>query len=145
MLRELREMLGRHELSIDDKGRLVLPAAHRPRYENGAVLFARRDHIAVFDPESWRAFKEALKSLLGRDGLSRSDFNALMMDATDLRPDSAGRIVIPSWMRDIVGLGRDVIVGGVDDYLAIYPSQHISETSPEKREQRHALVDEFGI
>ena len=56
----MARLINRFELTIDDKGRLVLPAAHRDRYEDGAVLSPKTDHIAIYEPVEWDRFIEQL-------------------------------------------------------------------------------------
>ena len=47
------------------------------------------------------------------------------MNAADPRPDTAGRILVPAWMRDQIGLDREVIVGGAHEYLGIYRADYV--------------------
>ena len=46
--REMATFYGTANYSIDDKGRLVLPAAYRDEFAVGAVLSAKGDHVACY-------------------------------------------------------------------------------------------------
>lgn len=141
----MRRMIGRSDHTIDDKGRMVLPSIHRERFEAGAVLLARGSHIAVFEPSEWDGFIERLEALSGESRLTRTELNLILMDAADLKPDSAGRILIPAWMREQVGLDRDVMLGGNREYLGIYPRNYLDNVDPKVRGDALARVDSVGI
>ena len=67
------------------------------------------------------------------------------MNAADSTPDCAGRILVPAWMRDQVGLDRDVMVGGAHEYLGIYPSDHVDTVDPEVARRAAATVNDLGL
>ncbi len=138
-------LINRYELSIDDKGRLVLPAPHRERYADGAVLASRGDHIAVYEPAVWDDFVALLTERRINRELTRTDFNLITMHAADLQPDSAGRIVIPAWMRQEIGLEDKALVAGVTDYLAIYPGMFLSSVGQPARRGAFEKIDEMGL
>jgi len=141
----MARLIGRHTVSLDDKGRLVLPAAHRERYSGGTVLFFRGDHIAVFEPTEWDAFVEQLRARRVAGQLSRERFNHLTMSAADPKPDSAGRVLVPAWMRDELGVDREAIVGGAHEYLAIYPKDYVESIPVETRREAYQQLDEMGL
>jgi MraZ protein len=141
----MARLINRYDQTIDDKGRLVLPAAHRERYEAGAVLANRGDHLAVYEPREWDHFVEQLRDARIAGNISRTQFNLVTMNAADPKPDSAGRILIPSWMREAVGLGKDVLVGGVHEYLAIYPNTHLDDIDPHEWESASQAIDALGL
>jgi MraZ protein len=141
----MARLINRFELTIDEKGRLVLPAAHRPRYEDGAVLSPKTDHIAVYEPVEWDRFIEQLKEHRVSGGIDREAFNWVTMNAADPRPDSAGRILVPAWMREQVGLDRDVMVGGAHEYLGIYRGDYVDTVDPEVARRAAATVNDLGL
>jgi MraZ protein len=141
----VRRLIGRVEQSIDPKGRLVLPSNHRERYVDAAILSLRGDHLAVYEPEAWDEFIAKLSARLEAGEVPRHVFNQIAGDAVDLRPDSAGRILIPQPMRTEIGLDREVIVQGAITYLGIYPKTAETSHDLETRSQARQLVDSIGI
>jgi MraZ protein len=140
-----RRLIGRTEQAIDPKGRLVLPSNHRERYLDGAILSLRGNHLAVYEPEAWDEFVDKLSARLESGEVPRQVFNQIAGDAVDLRPDSAGRILIPQSMRSEIGLDREVVVQGAITYLAIYPKGAETSKDVETRTQARELVDAIGI
>jgi len=138
-------LINRYDQSIDDKGRLVLPSSHRERFANGAVLANRGDHIAIYEPAAWDAFVEQLREKRAAGEMTRRQFNLVLMNAADPKVDSAGRVVIPGWMRAELDLGREVLVTGADDYLAIYPRDFVVSLDDEDRTAAFAKIDAMGL
>ena len=142
----MRRLIGTTEQSIDPKGRLVLPSNHRERYVDGAILSLREDHLAIYEPSAWDQFVEKLLARLEAGDVSRRAFNHIAGDAVDLRPDTAGRILIPQSMRTDLGLERDVKGKGVVTYLAVYPrNAEIEDAEGDVRHQARQIVDAIGI
>ncbi len=138
-------LIGRYELTIDDKGRLVLPAVHRARYAEGAVLANRGDHIAIYQPAAWDDVVGRLATRRNQGEISRREFNLFTMNAADVKADSAGRILVPTFLRDDVGLDRDVLVGGAYDYLGIYPIGYLTDSDPAERRATSDKIDVMGF
>jgi division/cell wall cluster transcriptional repressor MraZ len=141
----MARLISRFLLTIDEKGRLVLPAAHRGRYEEGAILSPKTDHIAIYEPSEWDRFVEQLKEHRLANEIAREDFNWITMNAADPRPDSAGRILIPGWMRDQMGLDREVMIGGAHEYLGIYKADYVTTIDPSVATRAAARVDQLGL
>ena len=141
----MRRLIGTTEQSIDPKGRLVLPSNHRERYGDGAILSLREDHLAIYEPAAWDVFIDKLLARLEQGEVTRRAFNVIAGDAVDLRPDTAGRILIPQSMRTELGLDREVEVKGAITYLAVYPRGATTERDLEDRRQARQIVDAIGI
>jgi division/cell wall cluster transcriptional repressor MraZ len=141
----MARLINRFDLTIDDKGRLVLPVAHRPRYEDGAVLSPKTDHIAIYEPAEWDRFIEQLKEHRVAGEITREDFNWVTMNAADPRPDGAGRILVPGWMREQVGLEREVLVAGAHEYLGIYRGDYVRTVDQAVARRAAATVNELGL
>ena len=106
---------GRSKHTLDDKGRLAIPARFK------AILKNRSDHCLVltnhynclwaFARDDWRAIEEkaAELSLFDRNvGAYRRYFISGAQEC----PLKQGRITIPQDLREIAGLKKDVVVVG---------------------------------
>jgi MraZ protein len=141
----VRRLIGRSDQAIDPKGRLVLPSVHRDRYVDGAVLSIRDGHLAIYEPAAWDEFMAELSERRKAGEVPRDVFNQIAGDAADVRADSAGRILLPQFMRSEVGLDREVVVQGAYEYLAIYPKSTADARDPETRRLAREQVDSIGI
>jgi MraZ protein len=59
-----RLFLGEFEHSIDDKGRLAIPARFRPALDDGLFITRGLDRcLVIWDGDSWRAMAERVRDL----------------------------------------------------------------------------------
>jgi MraZ protein len=117
---------GEYELSIDDKGRFLIPAEIRKRME------PERDGSAFFlvigpDRRPWLYTERFYESLLetqssdllpGRDLLARD--RRMFGTAAYLEPDKQGRVLIPDAARKRTAIDKEFTLVGVRDHLEIW-------------------------
>ncbi|MBN1179050.1 MAG: division/cell wall cluster transcriptional repressor MraZ [Anaerolineae bacterium] len=127
--------LGEFIHTIDDKGRLTIPAKFRTDLAMGLVVTRGMDRCLVMYPmDAWRKFTEQIANLPMTDRLARDFRRLVYAGATDTAPDKQGRINIPQTLRDSVDLNGQAIIVGCDTYLEIW--------SPEEWEKVQARVGE---
>ena len=109
---------GRHDHTIDAKGRLSIPRVFRGELVGGGesppMLVNQRDHLALFPAGEWAAFEQRLldSSALDPDAQRLRRFYASGSVPCPL--DSQGRILVPGFLRQHAGLDNNkVIVAGV--------------------------------
>lgn len=113
--------LGRHTHSIDDKGRLALPARFREELGDGVVVTRGFDAcLLVYPLAAWRPLAERVSALSIGDPDARVLRRMLFAHATDLQLDRQGRILVPADLRTWSGLEREAIVVGMHDYVEIW-------------------------
>ena len=116
------DLLGQHRYQLDAKGRVALPGKFREAFADGAFLTLGEDGCLFAFPRSeWDRRREELRAG-GRAGhASRARARMFFGNAERTDLDGQGRMVIPQKLRAQVGMGRDVVVLGVDDWLEIWP------------------------
>ncbi len=113
--------LGQYEHSIDDKGRLAIPARFRADLADGLYLTAGVDHcLHVLTPAAWQQLAAGIAALPWLNADARQVQRNLFAMATHLAPDRLGRIVIPPYLRTYAGLGSEVVVAGVFDRIEVW-------------------------
>lgn len=113
--------LGEHEHTLDQKGRLTLPAKYRDSFPEGLVLSRGMDGcVFAYAKADWSELASRLAALdtLGRDDrmMKRHFFSG----AAEVMPDRQGRIMIPTALASHAKLDRDVVIAGVFDHLEIW-------------------------
>jgi MraZ protein len=114
--------LGEHEHTIDDKGRLTLPAKLRAPFAGGIVLSRGLDKcVHAHTPERWRNLREErLAAIDPFSSAGRQMQRYVFSGASESTVDRQGRVPIPGPLAKYAGLGKDVVVAGVDDHLEIW-------------------------
>ena len=121
-------LVGRYEHTIDEKGRVSLPARFREELGESLVLAAGLDgQIEVLPPEVWRQKIERVRRLNILDEEARELDQRLHDDAQECQVDKSGRILIPSWLRQEHGIDTDVMIVGQTDHVQIWDVRRWTE------------------
>ena len=113
--------LGEHLHTIDDKGRLAVPARFRAELAAGLVVTKGIDRCLVVYPlDAWQALKERIAGLPMTDRNARDFRRLIFAEAADAVPDAQGRVLLPQPLRDYAGLDGQVVVAGCDTYVELW-------------------------
>ena len=116
-----RLFLGEFEHSIDDKGRLAIPARFRPALDDGLFITRGLDRcLVIWDGDSWRAMAERVRDLNPWQSDARRMQRHFFSGAVQAQPDKLGRVVIPHYLRTYAGLENDVVVVGLADRVEVW-------------------------
>lgn len=115
---------GRFEYSVDDKGRLSIPARMREQVEKEGqepafiITSIHPDYLSAY---ATNEFQELIASIReSTDPNSRELMRRLTSEAETCPLDKQGRVMLPSALRALAGLTRDVVVIGVAKRIEIW-------------------------
>src|SRR5579859_4512377 len=123
--------LGTYTPSLDDKGRLILPARFREELAVGLVVTKGQERcLTVWTAAGFAEVADRMRQGAGQTaspeaviGRSARDYHRVFFaSAYDCVPDSQGRIVVPPTLREYAGLARECVVIGADTRLEIWDS-----------------------
>lgn len=111
---------GEYEHSVDEKGRVTLPAKVRDAL--GAVAFLTRGLdgcLFLYSEPRWHEITDQV----GRLSLSKRStrvFTRMIFAGTRCDLDRAGRILIPLGLRKFAGIADQAIIVGVEDRVELW-------------------------
>ncbi len=115
-------LLGEFEHTIDDKNRLTLPAKFRSAFAGGIVVTRGMDGcLYAYSPDAWQALVQsriATLNPLSKEGRRMQRF--FYASAAEGELDKQGRVNVPAALIEHAGLGREVVVAGVNDHVEIW-------------------------
>lgn len=118
---------GEHELTFDDKSRLMIPAPLRKRinptvHGSSFQLGIPREGTLSLYPVLYFQWLRQQRPIDGLADEDVRDYDRLAYGAGGgvVEMDTAGRVLIPEKTRSRVGLGREVTVVGVRDHIEIW-------------------------
>jgi len=140
-------MTGEFYNSVDEKGRLMIPAKIRNEITGNVLILTRGTEkcIWLFPPEEWRQLSDKIMN-------AASPFNArlsliqrrIVAPAQEIEIDKAGRINIPPSLRDYAELKKEAVILGIKKYLEIW-DEHVYEAFwKEKEKDYQEAVAELG-
>ena len=113
--------LGEYTHTIDDKGRLTIPAKFRGDMASGLVVTRGFDqNLMVFPLSGWQDLAERILSRPLTDESVRTFRRRVFSGAVDLTPDRQGRIVLPAYLRKFAAIDGEVVVAGMYNYLEVW-------------------------
>ncbi len=113
--------LGEFEHSLDDKGRLAIPAKFRAGLADGLFLTRGLDGcLVIWPPDAWQAMSERLNGLSPWRADARRLQRLFFSGAVDLVPDKLGRVLVPQYLREYAGLSDAAVVVGVHDRIEVW-------------------------
>jgi MraZ protein len=119
--------VGNHEHTIDDKGRLILPASFRARLAEGAYVTSLDHCLAIVPPEEFARMADRLEDEVSEGSVDVNAVRTFFSQADFVTPDSQGRIRLLPHLRDLVGLGRTVVVTGYNRRIEIWDPEQFAE------------------
>jgi MraZ protein len=136
--------LGEFTHTIDEKGRLTIPAKFRADLAQGLVVTRGIDRcLAIYPLQEWRHLSERVSALPMTDRSARAFRRLVFAAASDATPDRQGRIVIPPRLREYAGLEGEVVVTGLNNYIELWNPDSWSDES-DHLEGTDDVLDEWA-
>lgn len=113
--------LGEFNHTVDEKGRLTIPARFRPDLAKGVIITRWLDRcLALFPAAEWENLAQKVNALPLTDRRARDFRRFVFGSATEAAPDRQGRVLIPSFLREYATLDGEVTVVGMNTYIEIW-------------------------
>jgi len=106
---------GRSRHTLDEKGRLAIPSRFREilkkRADSSLVVTNLNNCLVAFGRDDWQKIKEKAVNLPLFDLTANTYLRYFISGAVEC-PLKQGRILIPSNLRELVGLNKEVVLVG---------------------------------
>lgn len=112
---------GEHQHSLDEKGRIILPAKFRDQLSDGAFITSEVDGcLAVWTPGDFEVRAREMRERSRGSSADRAVARAFFSGTVEVGPDKQGRMAIPQHLREFAQLERDVVITGQFDRIEIW-------------------------
>ncbi len=112
---------GQFEHTIDDKGRLTIPACFRDELTDGTYITVGFDNNLIgMNQHNLESLSHKIRqhNIMNED--VRKQRRMVYSFATLVQADKMGRILIPQNLRDAIKLESNVVINGAGDYFEIW-------------------------
>jgi len=144
---------GTYDHSIDDKGRVSVPARFREELQatrdervvitNFVVLQARC--LEVYPFAAWVQLEERLRTKPQFDQRVVNFLNYYMSAAHDCELDKQGRILLPPPLREYAGLKREIVFTSALDKFRIWDREAWHKVRDEVERMAMERPEEFNV
>lgn len=114
-------LLGEFRHTLDTKNRLSLPAKFRSALGKKVVVTHGYDRcLSVYALPAWKRVSERYASAPAESPEARALARFFLAGACEVDVDTAGRILIPDYLKKYAGLSGKAVVAGVSDRAEIW-------------------------
>ena len=138
---------GQFRNSLDEKGRLLIPARIRSEI-SGSVLVVTRGIdrcLWLFPPEEWRSVSDSL--MVAASPFTRRARllqRRIIAPAQELDLDKAGRINLPPALQEAAGLERECVILGIKRYIEIWDVEEYDRYLAESEDEFQEAAEQLG-
>jgi MraZ protein len=143
---------GRHEHTIDPKGRVSIPAKFRDvltkKYDDRLVITNFDGCLVAYPYEEWIHLEEKASSLSMVKKETRAFMRFFYSSAIECGLDKQGRILIPQTLREYADLDKEVVLVGQLRKIEIWSKKRWSEEIIKAHENFDEISDvlsELGL
>ncbi len=114
--------LGQFYHNLDEKGRLTIPVRYRDLLmTDGAYLLRGFDqNLMVLPSHSFNIIYQRINRMSLTDPVARLLRRLIFSAAAPVDFDKTGRILIPQFLREEVGIQNEAVIVGAGDYIEIW-------------------------
>ncbi|MCH7951362.1 division/cell wall cluster transcriptional repressor MraZ [Patescibacteria group bacterium] len=141
--------IGIYYHTLEAKGRLAIPASFRRNLDKGSVVTRGLDGcLFLFPARDWRKFVKKLQQSPLTQKKAREFVRLMTHQAAEVEFDSQGRTRIPSYLQELAGLKKEVVIAGSLDRIEIWDKaryHRYMRKIEERSEEIAESLTELGI
>lgn len=113
--------LGEFQHTIDDKGRIIIPAKFREALGTEFIITRGLDNcLFVYPRQEWNQLEQKLKQLPMMKSDARAFTRFFFSGASECEWDKQGRVNVPAQLREYAKLDKECVVIGVSTRVEIW-------------------------
>ncbi|OGH68099.1 MAG: cell division/cell wall cluster transcriptional repressor MraZ [Candidatus Magasanikbacteria bacterium RIFCSPHIGHO2_02_FULL_50_9b] len=112
--------MGEYRHSIDEKGRLAIPAKFRSSLKKAVITRGLDACLFVYPLSEWKLLAQKLANLPISQANSRAFVRLMLAGAMDVETDTQGRVIVPEYLRSYAGLSKTVVVAGLYNRVELW-------------------------
>ena len=138
--------IGEYHHTIDDKGRLAVPAKFRAQLKSGAVITRGLDScLFLYTKDEWANLAAKLIHLPISQAKSRAFARLMLAGAHEAETDSQGRINVPDHLISYAKLTKKAVVAGLYNRIEIWDSGKWSRYKSQAEKDSDTIAESLGI
>jgi len=143
----MSEYTGKHTHTLDDKGRVSVPAQFRKQLPNEGLYLGKglEGCLILYPPEKWEKVREGLMGLSRNNRRNREIIRELSQYIKPVNIDAQGRITIPSDLLEVAGIGHDVVFHGFLDSIELWAGDQYNSRVGDRESSLEEAVEDIEI
>jgi len=139
--------MGEYNHTVDEKGRLIIPAKYREELGNEFVVTKGLDGcLFAYGLSEWQVLEEKLRALPLTNKDARAFARFMLAGAASVEIDKQGRILLPQVLRNFAKIEKEVVLIGVASRFEIWNKTKWEENSIDDNvEELAEKMENLGI
>ena len=142
-------LIGEYIHTIDEKNRISMPAKFRKELGKKIIITPGLEQcLFIFTVKEWEKVSKKLSNSNTELSFLKADqrnFNRYMFGrAAEVEIDSIGRIFIPDFLKDRIGLKNTAALIGVEDRVEVWNEKVWSQNQEAIEKQAAGLAEKLG-
>jgi MraZ protein len=143
----MRMLTGEFRNTLDEKGRISIPAKLREVLEDPSVVLTQGIDpcLWLFPPAQWMTLSRKLME-------SSSLFNAkarliqrrILGPSQEVELDKMGRVSVPQSLREYAALNKECVILGISSYIEIWDAERYQAYLKDSEAEFREAAEEFG-
>lgn len=136
--------LGEYHHSIDEKGRMIIPAKFRDALGSSFIMTRGLDRcLFVYPREEWNLLEQKLKALPLMKSDARAFTRFFFSGATECELDRQGRVNIPQNLREHANLIKETVVIGVSNRVEVWSKENWEQYNKESEQSFNEIAEKL--
>lgn len=136
--------MGEYHHSIDEKGRMIIPAKFREALGTRFVITRGLDNcLFIYPQEEWANLEQKLKALPLMKSDARAFTRFFFSGATECELDKQGRVNIPSNLREHARMESNAVVIGVSNRVEVWSKEMWESYSQSSEESFNEIAEKL--
>ncbi|TAK92893.1 transcriptional regulator MraZ, partial [Patescibacteria group bacterium] len=137
--------IGEYQASIDEKGRISVPAKFRAALKNKVVVTRGLDSsLFLYSMDEWKKLAEKLSTLSIATANTRAFSRLMLAGAMDCELDKQGRIIIPTYLKDFAKINKKAIVAGLYNRIEIWSEELWTAYKTQTEAASNQIAEQLG-
>ena len=137
--------IGEYQASIDEKGRISIPAKFRTQLKTKVVVTRGLDNsLFLYNMDEWKKLAAKLASLPISTANTRAFSRLMLAGAMDCDVDKQGRIVLPGYLKEFARIKKKAVVAGLYNRIEIWSEELWMAYKTQTEQQSNAIAEQLG-
>ena len=143
----MSEYTGKHIHTLDDKGRVSVPAQFRRQLPKEGLFIGKGmdGSLILYPPEKWQKVRDGLASLSRNNRRNRDIIREFSQYIRPVNIDGQGRITIPSDLIEVSGITHEVVFIGFLDSIELWAAQRYAGRKEEQVSSLEEAIEGIDI
>src|SRR3989338_2054309 len=137
--------IGEYQASIDEKGRIAVPAKFRAQLKKKVVVTRCLDQsFFLYTIDEWKKLAEKLASLPISTSNTRAFSRLMLAGAMDSEIDKQGRITLPGYLKDFAKMQKKVVFAGLYNRVEIWSEELWTIYKKQTEKDSNQIAEQLG-